>query len=140
MEISNTKNDIQKEPLSRILVIDDEKDAVVLLELILTRENHEIEKAYTANDAIKILESGIPLPDLILLDIKMPGIDGYTFCQEIKSNTKYQHIPVVILSALTFPDDIKRGYECGAIDYILKPWSNEDLIKRIEHYLSMVQI
>ena len=55
----------------------------------------------------------------------------------MKTKAKYQHIPIIILSALTFPDDIKRGYECGAIDYILKPWSNEDLIKRIEYYLSI---
>ncbi|UCG01103.1 MAG: response regulator [Candidatus Heimdallarchaeota archaeon] len=139
METSNTKNKTQKKPVSRILIIDDERDAVELLELLLTREKHKIEKAYTAQDALEILESGIALPDLILLDIKMPGTDGFTFCHEIKNETRYRHIPVIILSALTFPDDIKRGYECGAIDYILKPWSNHDLIKRIDYHLTMTQ-
>ena len=127
-----------KKSVSRILIVDDERDAVELLELILKRENHEIKKAYSAHDAIKILESGTPLPDLILLDIKMPGADGYTFCHEIKSNKHFQHIPVIILSALTFPDDVKRGYECGAVDYILKPWNNTDLVQRIEYRLSTV--
>lgn len=129
-------NESMRKQVSRILIVDDERDAVELLELILKRENHEIEKAYTAHDAIKVLESGIPLPDLILLDIKMPGTDGFTFCHQIKKSRKFQHIPVIILSALTFPDDIKRGYECGATDYIMKPWNNEDLIERINYRLS----
>ncbi len=139
MKTSNTPNETSKEQVSRILIIDDEKDAVELLEILLTRKNHLIEKAFTAKDALEILESGIALPDLILLDVKMPGTDGFTFCHEIKNAARYQHIPVIIMSALTFPDDIKRGYECGAIDYILKPWSNEDLIQRIEYHLSMAQ-
>lgn len=138
METSNTENESMKKPASRILIVDDERDAVELLELILTKENHEIKKAYNAHDAIEILESGIPLPDLILLDIKMPGIDGYAFCNDIKKNKRFQHIPIIILSALTFPNDVKRGYECGAVDYILKPWNNIDLVKRIEKRLSMV--
>jgi DNA-binding response OmpR family regulator len=128
-------NETENKPTSRILIIDDERDAVELLELILKREAYDIQKAYTAHTAIKILESEIPLPDLILLDIKMPGTDGFTFCHEIKKNEKFKHIPIIILSALTFKDDIKRGYECGATDYILKPWNNEDLIKRIKHQL-----
>lgn len=135
MEIINDTNEVSKKPSLRILAIDDEKDAVDLLELILARENYLVDKAYTANDAIKILESGKSLPDLILLDIKMPGTDGFTFCQKLKKHPKYRHIPVIMLSALTFPDDIRRGYESGAIDYILKPWSNEDLVRRIETQL-----
>lgn len=137
METSNTIKKGSKEPFLRILAIDDEKDAVDLLELILTRENYLVDKAYTANDATKILESGL-IPDLILLDVKMPGTDGFTFCQELKKHRKYKDIPVIILSALTFPDDVRRGYESGAIDYILKPWSNQNLVKRIGIQLSMV--
>ena len=122
----------------QILAVDDERDAVDLLELILSRENYLVDKAYTARDALKILESGSKMPDLILLDIKMPGIDGFTFCHDLKKHPEYQHIPIIILSALTFPDDVKRGYECGAVDYILKPWSNQDLVQRIEKILSSV--
>ena len=136
MKTTNKVNEIPKKPVLRILAVDDEKDAVDLLELILTRENYLVDKAYTANDAIKVLEQGI-IPDLILLDIKMPGTDGFTFCQELKKDQKYKDIPVIILSALTFPDDVRRGYESGAKDYILKPWSNQDLVKRIGTQLSM---
>ncbi|MFX1286533.1 MAG: PleD family two-component system response regulator [Promethearchaeota archaeon] len=136
--IKNTK-DLSEKTSLRILVVDDEKDAVELLELILKRENYLINKAYTVKDAIKILESGNPLPDIILLDIKMPGKDGFTFCQELKNNNKYKDIPVIILSALTFPDDIRRGYESGARDYILKPWNNQDLVKRIEYQLNVAK-
>ncbi|MFX0123815.1 MAG: PleD family two-component system response regulator [Candidatus Hodarchaeota archaeon] len=138
MKTTDKIGEMSKKPASRILIVDDERDAVELLELILTKENHLIDKAFTTKDAIEILESSA-LPDLILLDVKMPGTDGVTFCHEIKNESRYKHIPVIILSALTFPDDIKRGYECGANDYILKPWSNEDLIKRIEYHLAMVQ-
>ncbi len=138
MKTTNKAKEVLKKPVLRILAVDDEKDAVDLLELILTRENYLVDKAYTAKDAIKVLESGT-IPDLILLDIKMPGTDGFTFCQELKKHQKYKDIPIIILSALTFPNDVRRGYESGAKDYILKPWSNQDLVKRIGHQLSIVQ-
>ncbi|MHA2248165.1 MAG: response regulator [Candidatus Hodarchaeales archaeon] len=139
MNTTNKTEEVSKKSVLRILAIDDEKDAVDLLELILTRENYLVDKAYTANDAAKVLESGTELPDLILLDVKMPGTDGFTFCQKLKKDQKYKHIPVIILSALTFPDDVRKGYESGAKDYILKPWSNQDLVKRIEQQLSIAQ-
>ncbi len=138
MRIKNKTEKTVKRKSLRILAVDDERDAVDLLELILTRENYLVDKAYTARDALKILDSGPQIPDLILLDIKMPGIDGFTFCQDLKKHPEYQKVPIIILSALTFPNDVKRGYECGAIDYILKPWSNQDLVQRIEKILSSV--
>lgn len=132
--ITKNKND----PKQLILAIDDERDCTELLELILTQQEFLVVKAFNAREAIKFLDETETLPNLILLDIKMPDIDGLTFCQKLKNNARYENIPVIILSALTFPEDIERGYQCGAVDYILKPFSNEDLIRRINYQLSRV--
>ena len=140
MQITKETNNPHGRHIFRVLVVDDETDAVDLLELILTtqRDNCIVHKAYTANEALKILESNPVLPDLILMDVKMPGKDGFTLTKQLKNHSKYKQIPIILLSALTFPDDIKKGYESGASDYILKPWSNQDLVERIDYQLSMV--
>ncbi len=124
-----------KSKTHRILVIDDERDAVELLELILSSEGYNIDKSYTANEAMKILKSYQKLPDLILLDVKMPGKNGITLCQELKRNKEFKNIPIIMLSALTFPKDVKNGLAVGATDYISKPWSNDDLVSRVNALL-----
>ena len=124
-----------KSKTHRILIIDDERDAVELLELILSSEGYNIDKSYTANEAMKILKSYQKLPDLILLDVKMPGKNGITLCQELKRNKEFKNIPIIMLSALTFPKDVKNGLAVGAIDYISKPWSNDDLVSRVNALL-----
>ena len=124
-----------------ILVVDDEKDTLDLLTLVLTGENFQVLTASNVKEAISILINRYKnqelLPDLILLDIKMPGINGYEFCEFIKERVSFSKIPIVFISALTFQKDIERGLECGAHDFVKKPWtSNEELINRIQRVLS----
>ncbi len=135
METSQNNIGAIKSKSYRILVIDDERDAVELLELILSNEGYIIDKSYTANEAMKILQSYQKLPDLILLDVKMPGKNGITLCQELKRNEGFKNIPIIMLSALTFPKDVENGLAVGASDYISKPWSNDDLISRVNVHL-----
>lgn len=130
--------------IRRILCVDDELDTIDLLELILTHHTppFAVTKANSSEEALKILHtcSTDTLPDLILLDIKMPGTDGFTLCEDLKQNpkyVKYRDIPIFIISALAFPHDIEKGFACGAHDYILKPWSNADLVQRIVDYFSL---
>ena len=118
-----------------ILIIEDEQDIADLLILVLTKEGYFVEKSLTAKEANGILESALNLPDLILLDIKMPGLNGIDFCQKLKQSEKYCHIPIIMISALVLPKDIELGYACGAIDYIVKPWNNDDLLSRIKSRL-----
>ncbi len=124
-----------------ILVVDDEKDTLDLLTLLLTGENYQVLTASDVKEATSILINRYNnqelLPDLILLDIKMPGINGYDFCEFIKERVSFSKIPVVFISALTFKKDIERGLKCGALDFVKKPWSsNEELINRIKRILS----
>lgn len=120
---------------SSILIVEDERDIADLLTLVLTKEGYIVEKSFTANEANRILESALNLPDLILLDIKMPGLNGIDFCQKLKQSEKHCHIPIIMISALVLPKDIELGYACGAIDYIVKPWNNDDLLSRIKSRL-----
>ncbi|MFX0184552.1 MAG: two-component system response regulator [Candidatus Hodarchaeota archaeon] len=135
MQTTNKQRKAPNSKIPLILAIDDERDCVDLLELILSKQHYSVEKVYTAQEAIDYLSRSEALPDLILLDIKMPGKDGFTFCTELKGDPKYQEIPIIILSALTFPEDIEKGLSCGAVDYILKPWNNDDLVRRINRHL-----
>ena len=118
-----------------ILIVEDERDIADLLTLVLTKEGYIVEKSFTAKEANCFLKSALNLPDLILLDIKMPGVNGIDFCQKLKQSEKYCHIPIIMISALVLPKDIELGYGCGAIDYIVKPWNNDDLLSRIKSRL-----
>jgi DNA-binding response OmpR family regulator len=118
-----------------IMVIDDEKDAVELLALILSKYDYTVEKCYRTSDADRILENGERKPDLIILDVKLPGVDGITYCKQLHENPKYSDIPIILISALCFENDIEKGLAAGAKDYILKPWSNMDLVERINRHL-----
>ncbi|MFX0051075.1 MAG: PleD family two-component system response regulator [Candidatus Hermodarchaeota archaeon] len=135
MQITNRPRNDTNARIPLILAIDDERDCADLIELILTKQHYLVEKVYNAQEALDYLSESKVLPDLILLDIKMPGKDGFTLCHELKKDPKYHDIPIIILSALTFPEDIEKGLACGVKDYILKPWSNEDLIRRINKHL-----
>ncbi len=128
---------LNKKP--HVLIIDDEVDAVELLSLILSKNGFTTEKVYKADDARNLLESAERLPDIVILDVKLPGTDGITFCQELQTNTRYNKIPVILVSAMCFDSDIERGYAAGAKDYILKPWSNIDLVDRIKQQIRNVQ-
>ncbi|MCK5343428.1 MAG: response regulator [Candidatus Heimdallarchaeota archaeon] len=118
-----------------VLIIDDERDAVELLSLILTKNGFTADKSYKADDARSLLDTADTLPDIIILDVKLPGTDGVNFCKELQKTPRYQHIPVILVSAMCFESDIERGFAAGAKDYILKPWSNIDLVERIKHHL-----
>ncbi|MHA2154311.1 MAG: response regulator [Candidatus Hodarchaeales archaeon] len=120
-----------------ILIIDDEVDAVELLSLILSKNGFTTEKMYKADEARIFLDTTDRLPDLIVLDVKLPGTDGIEFCKELQKKPRYQNIPVILVSAMCFENDIELGFAAGAKDYILKPWSNLDLVERIRNQVSL---
>jgi len=112
-------------------VVDDAPEIGVLMEEILMPRGYSVESACNADVAIeKIRQSP---PDLILLDILMPGKDGYEFCKELK-NTVYRKIPVIIVSIKDKKGDIDKGLKAGAADYIVKPFDPQDLLQRIEKF------
>ena len=114
---------------ARILVVDDILPNVKLLEAKLKNEYYEVFTATNGEDALRIAEE--QRPDLLLLDVMMPGMDGYEVCRRLKENKDLAHIPVVMVTALTDSEDKVRGLEVGADDFLSKPINDVALMARV---------
>jgi two-component system phosphate regulon response regulator PhoB len=126
-------NRMSKGTGKNILIIEDEKDIAELLRVNLTKEGYKVFSAISGEDGIKIARS--ESPDLVLLDLMLPGADGLEVCRTLKSGEKTVNIPIVILTAKSEDIDVVTGLEVGADDYITKPFSNKVLIARIRNVL-----
>jgi DNA-binding response OmpR family regulator len=118
-----------------ILIVDDTPKNIQLLGTILKNIGYKIIVATNGLQALEILEK--VKPDLILLDVMMPELDGYETCKRIKSNENLKDIPVIFLTAKTQPEDIVKGFELGAVDYIIKPFNSSELIARVKTHLEL---
>jgi two-component system alkaline phosphatase synthesis response regulator PhoP len=119
---------------SKILVVDDEVNITQILEFSIGAEGFEVISAQNGEEALE--KARKEQPDLIILDIMMPKIDGYEACRILKANPLTRNIPVVLLTAKGRDIDKRLGYEVGATDYIVKPFSPNRLIERIHQLLS----
>lgn len=118
--------------MNKILLVDDEVDILEFLKYNLEQENFEVYVSSNGKDALQKLSHK---PDLIVLDIMMPGMDGYELYQEIKKNKDYQDIPIIFLTAKSGETDEIKGLDLGASDYIQKPISPKKLVARIKSNL-----
>jgi two-component system phosphate regulon response regulator PhoB len=116
-----------------ILIVDDEEDIRELVELNLTQEGYGVLSCETGEQALEI--AGSRLPDLIILDLMLPGIDGLEVCKKLKSNLKTENIPIVMLTAKGEEVDIVTGLELGADDYVTKPFRGKVLVARVRRIL-----
>ncbi len=121
----------------KILVVDDAPEIGMLMEDILEPHGYEVDSAPDASAAMEKIRKS--LPDLILLDIMMPGKDGYQFCAELKS-TAFQNIPVIMVTVKRDRSDVERGFKVGASDYITKPFDPDDLVVRIKNILDINRV
>jgi two-component system phosphate regulon response regulator PhoB len=119
-----------------ILIVDDEEDIRELVELNLAREGFEVLGSETGEGALGTARQ--KQPDLILLDLMLPGIDGLEVCKVLKADAKTKHIPVVMLTAKGEESDIVTGLEIGADDYVTKPFSGKILVARVRRLLRRV--
>ena len=117
-----------------IMVVDDEDDIVRLTSTIFELYNHKTTRAGSGNECLEKLNAGI-VPDIILLDLMMPGISGYEICRMIKADQRFNKIPVIIFSAKTGKDDIAQAYALGADGYITKPFDPLELVKQLEMHV-----
>jgi len=125
---------MENEPKNKtVLVIDDSTTNIVLLQAILFKKGYEIQTALSVKEAYSIMEK--KLPDLILLDLLMPRVNGYDFLKEIKSNDTMQNIPVVVVSALTDQENIKKTIEFGAHSFVKKPVEIQNLVELVDSIL-----
>ncbi len=117
----------------KILVVDDEEDILELLRFNLSREGYQISCAASGEDALSFVRSEIP--DLIVLDLMLPGMDGLEVTKSLKNNLSTKDIPIVMLTAKGEEADIVTGLELGADDYITKPFSPRILVARVRAVL-----
>lgn len=117
----------------KILVIDDEPLVVEVLKIRLKMNNYEV---ITASDGTEGIERAITeKPDLIILDVVMPGLDGYQVCQKLKEDRNTKTIPIIMLTALGQSPGRKKGYSLGADDYLFKPFDDQELLNSVEKAL-----
>ncbi len=115
--------------MKQILIIDDEKHISDLLKYILEKKGYSTLQAYFGEEGINLARQS--RPDLILLDVMMPKMDGFTVAKTLKSDNKTKNIPIIMLSSAAQLKDKERGLECGVIDYLTKPFDKDKLIEAI---------
>ncbi len=119
----------------RILIVDDTLKNIQVLGAILKREGYKLNVARDGLQALKATET--VLPDLILLDVMMPELDGYETCKRMKASERLQDIPIIFLTAKTETDDVIKGFEVGGVDYVGKPFNSTELLARITTHLTI---
>jgi DNA-binding response OmpR family regulator len=120
--------------MSKILIVDDETDLRFVIGKMLTKEGYEIIEAESGEEALEVLKENSP--DLILLDVMMPGLDGWETCAKMKSEEKTNSIPIIMLTAKTADEDkIKALEECGAVWHISKPIDRSKFIEAVKWVL-----
>ncbi len=119
--------------MKKILVVDDQPDNVFILKDRLENENFSVITAYDGPTGLKKADE--EQPDLILLDVMMPGMSGFETCQRLIDSEKTKNIPIILVTALTSSEDIREGLQAGAFDYIKKPFNRIELVARINSAL-----
>lgn len=117
----------------KILLVDDDPNILLSLEFLMRKNGYDVLIARNGTEALELLNENIP--QLTVLDIMMPDVDGYEICKYIREDEKLKQGKVIFLSAKTKESDIQKGYDLGADLYITKPFSTKELVKKIEELL-----
>jgi len=125
-----TLNTKQMNPAQKVLIVDDDPNILMSLEFLMRKSGYSVFIARNGKEALELLDSN--MPDIALLDIMMPDVDGYEICRYVKKNKKLKACKVVFISAKTRESDIQKGYDAGADLYITKPFSTRQLMAKIQ--------
>jgi len=120
------------------MIVDDTPANIDVLRRILSEDGFEISIAMSGEAALSLVEKN--RPDLILLDVMMPGINGFETCGKLKSNPATKDIPVILVTAKTEVEDIVHGFKVGGVDYIAKPFKREEVVSRVQTHLKIEQL
>ncbi len=120
---------------SRILIVEDAPENILALSSILKEHGYQVSVATNGRQALEVLDR--IRPDLILLDVMMPEMDGFETCERIKASTKWREIPLIFLTSKSETTDIVRGFELGAVDYVAKPFNAHELLARVRTHLEI---
>ncbi len=126
-------SEITDKPL--VLIVDDILNNLQIIGNTLIEEGYEISMATNGIQALSMVDT--ILPDLILLDVMMPDMDGFEVCRKLKDNDFTKEIPVIFLTAKNETEDIVKGFEAGGIDYIVKPFNSSELLARVNTYVEL---
>jgi signal transduction histidine kinase len=116
-----------------ILIVEDSRTQAVELQFFLEQNDYTTQLAHSGQEALKLLKKSIP--DIIITDIVMPEMNGYELCTAVRSDKRTKHLPVVLLTSLSSPDDVIEGLKCGADNFITKPFDKNGLLSRIRYIL-----
>lgn len=119
MEVLNTPK--------RILLVDDEPNILLAIEFLLKKEGYTIQKAFDGQQALELAASF--RPDIIVLDVMMPELDGFEVAQRIRNTPSFEDVRIIFLTAKGTPNDKMRGYSSGGEVYLIKPFDNDELVR-----------
>ena len=122
---------------NHLLVVDDAPENLRVIAHVLKGKDLKISFARNGEEALEKIDGS--RPDLVLLDINMPGIDGYEVCATLKKDPATEHIPVIVVTSKDRPEDIVKGFEAGAVDYLTRPVNSAELYARINTHLELKQ-
>ena len=128
-------NDSLATTSARILVVDDTPANIQTLTAILKEQGYQLSVATNGRQALEVIEK--VHPDLVLMDVMMPEMDGYEACRKIKASPSWRDLPIIFLSAKTDTSDIVHGFELGAVDYVAKPFNAHELLARVNTHLTL---
>ena len=122
---------------SKILIVDDIPENIQVLRETLENVGHNVSAASSGESALNVLKR-VSI-DLVLLDIMMPGLSGFDTCSLIKNNPTTKNIPIIFITAKASPEDISKAFKIGAVDYIIKPFNNDEVIARVHTHLALTK-
>jgi len=122
---------------NKILIVDDERQLVSLVSLHMSMSGYEVLTANDGEAALSIIDK--EKPDLVILDLMLPKIDGWEVCKLLRSESKTKNISVIMLTARSETEDKLKGFECGADDYVTKPFSPRELVARVKRVLARAE-
>ncbi|NDY95975.1 response regulator transcription factor [Wenzhouxiangella limi] len=115
---------------SKVLIADNEANLLISLEYLMQRQGFDVSMARDGTEAMKMIRQ--QRPDLVVLDVMMPGESGFEICQQVRADPSLRHIRIVMLSAKARETDIAKGKALGADAYIVKPFSTDDLVRQVQ--------
>lgn len=127
----------KQEGQAQVLIVDDNEKNLKILNVILRKSGYHVVAAQSGNEAIKTVEKMIP--DVILLDVTMPELDGYETCKIIKAANRTKDVPIIFVSANVDTEDVIKGFESGGADYVTKPFNSEILLAKVKTYIKLMQ-
>ena len=125
----------EEKPAANIMIVDDEPENLNVLEALLTQDGYRV--AAFPRGELALAAARHDAPDLVLLDVRMPGLDGHEVCRRFKADEGLRDIPILFISALSAAEDIAAGFECGGVDYIAKPFRKPEVLARVRTHVAL---